>query len=254
MARAPGLVSKLRPLHRRAKAAAFFAERAQLVAANLQTEIDSAAVAKYKEELTGAATMVKGAAKAGETAGLAFVLPRYDKLGAGAMPSEREGRRCKEVRARRSLAAVLWRFSSAGFAAFDGVDGGPAGGDETVHVRAAATLPSLDVVSGSAFAARAREAHLKYERALEWKRDLADFRAGTQVGVNADTQQMMVGRAQPVYTYIPGRAPAPPIAVAIGVAVNAPLDAGGPGSPGSPVRAEGVVLVSGKHHHTTPNM
>ena len=95
-----------------------------------------------------------------------------------------------------------------------------------MHVRAAAALPSVDVVSGSAFAARAREAHLKHERALKWKHDLAGFRAGMQVGVNADTLQMMVGRAQPVYTHIPGRAPAPPIAIAMGIA----LDAGDPGS------------------------
>ena len=54
-----------------------------------------------------------------------------------------------------------------------------------------------------------------------WKHDLASFRAGTQVGVNADTLQMMLGRAQPVYTYIPGRAPAPPIAIAMGIAVDA---------------------------------
>ena len=106
-----------------------------------------------------------------------------------------------------------------------------------MHVRAAAALPSVDVVSGSAFAARAREAHLKHERALKWKHDLASFRAGMQVGVNADTLQMMVGRAQPVYTHIPGRAPAPPIAIAMGIA----LDAGDPGSPDAAGPVEAAV-------------
>jgi hypothetical protein len=138
--------------------------------------------------------------------GLAFVLSEHATLGTGELPSRRNRRRCKDVRARSAAAAILWRFGSAGVAACDGVGGGGGGGPvavraaQAVHVRAAAALQSIDVVSGSAFATRARAAHLKHERALEYKRDLAEFRAGRQVGVNADTRQVMVGQAQPVYT------------------------------------------------------
>ena len=247
MASAPGLAPTLRPFHRRSKASAFFARRARRIADALHTTVAPEVVKRCMDQLRQAKTRVEGAAKANESAGLAFVLPEYAALGAGELPSRRAQLLRKGVRARSASAAVLWRFSSAGVAVFDGVDGGPAGGDDAVHVRAATALPSVDIVSGSAFAARAREAHLKHERALKWKHDLAGFRAVTQVGVNVDTLQMMVGRAQPVYTYIPGRAPAPPIAIAMGIAV----DAGDPGSPdaagpvlmGAPVSVDAAIAM-----------
>ena len=88
---------------------------------------------------------------------------------------------------------------------------------------------------------------IKHERALKWKHDLAGFRAVTQVGVNVDTLQMMVGRAQPVYTYIPSRAPAPPIAIAMGIAVDAgdsgSPDAAGPVLMGAPVSVDAAIAM-----------
>lgn len=220
MAKAPGLAPFMRPFHRRTKGLLFFAEHVKNIAKALQTAVDPTMAATYAQELTATKSSIYETSRqsGGLKDSLAFITPGFVSLGAGALPSARQKQVYKALRARRASAAVLWRFSTAGVAAHDSFGGQEHDGDHVIHVRAAASLPTVEVLSRSSFNTSCQEASLKQRQASQWKQDLQTFRDTVQIGVNADTHQVMSGAPQPCYTYVPGNGRQPPVAIAIPVA------------------------------------
>ena len=155
------MASFLRP--KQSKDCAFFAALAKQVATALNTATEPTVLMRYAAELKAAKAQISQTSKlkvsAEKKGGLAFVVPDFHNLGAGALPWKRSKRIGAALRKRSATSAVLWRFSSAGVAAHDALMG--CGGGEVIHVRDSAVLSSVEVVSGSKFSALTQQAHRK---------------------------------------------------------------------------------------------
>lgn len=162
MARAPGLSSFLRP--KQSKDCAFFAAIAKQVATALNTAPEPKVLEQYAAELKAAKAQISKTSQlkvsAEEKGGLAFVVPDFANLGAGALPWMRPKRIGAALRSHSAKSAVLWRFSSAGVAAHDASMGH---GGNVIHVRDSAVLPSVEIVSSSKFSALTQQAHSKQQ-------------------------------------------------------------------------------------------
>ena len=171
MAKAPGLAPFMRPMHRQSKACALFGRCAKRIASALDTSIDPVQTSKYAAELRaikvkiGQTTLKK--VSGAEKGGLAHVVRGFDNLTAGVLPYNRQKALNRALQRHSATAAVLWRFGTAGVAEYDCLQGGdPSDGDHVVHVRASATLPSVEILSGSKFAAVTGESHRKQQQGV----------------------------------------------------------------------------------------
>ena len=169
MTLAPGLSSWLQ--RRRKKDCAFFATLVKQVASTLSTAAEPSLLQKYAAELGAVKAKIAETSKQSvpseQKGGLAFVVPDFTNLGAGALPANRLKRLSSELRRCSATAAVLWRFSSAGVAEHDALEGE---GGHVIHVRDSAVLPSVEVVSGSKFATLTQQAHRKQKLGMRTPR------------------------------------------------------------------------------------
>ena len=157
--------------------------------------------ARYTSELTAIKAAIAQDASSPQAARkqrLAFVVPGYARRGAVVgTASKRMKKLTSALGGYSAKTAVLWRFSSAGVAKHDSLQGGSAAdGNHAVHVRGTASLASIEVMSRSEFENFSSDAQYNQRQAKEWKAALDAHQKKDQVGTNRDhDQEVLVGEA-----------------------------------------------------------
>ena len=194
MAGMPNLVpfSLFNPPRRQSLARNLFKALAQQVGDSLGLTADQirGQAAQYTSELTSIKAAIAQHASSASKQRLAFVVPGYARRGAVVgTASKRMKKHTSALSGYSAKAAVLWRFSSAGVAKHDSLQGGSAAdGNHAVHVRGTASLASVEVMSRSEFERFSSEAHSKQSQAQRWKAALEAHKKKDQLR-NLDLEQ-----------------------------------------------------------------
>ena len=194
MAGMPNLVpfSLFNPPRRQSLARNLFKALAQQVGDSLGLTADQirGQAAQYTSELTTIKAAIAQHASSASKQRLAFVVPGYARRGAVVgTASKRMKKHTSALSGYSAKAAVLWRFSSAGVAKHDSLQGGSAAdGNHAVHVRGTASLASVEVMSRSEFERFSSEAHSKQSQAQRWKAALEAHKKKDQLR-NLDLEQ-----------------------------------------------------------------